>query len=349
VWRHVNPSSENLFLKVYSIYHPEREIALPSIMAQFAQAVERDDRVTYWAYQTIEMGRQSPTAGSVVATSIFSILPHLVVSGRLAEFFDNVREAVFTIVATQRFYQREDHDFLFEELDIEVLLGGCGSEDWDRAERLVLDYTLVLLAIYLGTLAVRARDHTGSAEQLHQHTERAISLCHEAAAISMRADDWSEAARLIEECYRNNPVVERVVQRTNTYTEDRQALKVLGYIGATLQSAVVLTEACRGQMAVLPYCLGYSLQIDESAYRLLPLPFMEAFWGWAIQHRRVCFSPPAMVEHEFEEAANSPIHLRAKRILHVVASGLGMRYARVVSDGFRQWEALEGNARCQGA
>jgi hypothetical protein len=206
----------------------------------------------------------------------------------------------------------------------------------------------VPLAVYLGTLSVRAREHTGGAEQLRQQTERAMSLCHEAAAISLRADDWCEAARLIEECYENNPVLERVVQRANTYTEDRRALKILSYIGATLQSAVLLTEACRAQMAVLPYCLGYPLR-DESAYRLLLLPFVEAFWGWAIEHRRVCFSPPALVEHEFEEAANCPIHLRAQRMMHVVANGLGVRYARVVNNGFRQWEALEGNARRQEA
>jgi tetratricopeptide (TPR) repeat protein len=331
-----------------SVYRPERDIALPCIMVQCARAVERDDRVSYWANQAIEVGRQSPAAGSVVATITFSILPHLVVSGRLPEFFDSVREAVFTTVATQGFYQRGDRDVLFEELDIEVLLGGRGSDDWDRAEQLVLNYTLALLAIYLGTLTVRAREHTGSAEQLLQYTQHAISLCHEAAAISMRADDWSEAARLIEECYENNPVLERVVQHANTYTEDRRALKILGYIGATLQSAVVLTEACRAQMAVLPYCLGYPLW-DESTYRLLLLPFVEAFWGWAIEHRRVCFSPPAVVEHEFQEAVNCPIHLRAKRIMHVVANGLGVRYAGVVNDGFRQWEALEGNSRRQEA
>jgi hypothetical protein len=170
-----------------SIYRPDREIALPSIMVQFAQAVERDDRVTYWADQTIEMGRQSPAAGSVVATTTFSILPHLVVSGRLTEFFDSAREAVFTTVAIQCFYQRGDCDFLFNELDIEVLLGGRGSEDWDHAEQRVLDYTLMLLASYLGSLAVRAREPAGSAKQLRQHTERAISLCHEAAAISLCA------------------------------------------------------------------------------------------------------------------------------------------------------------------
>jgi hypothetical protein len=174
-----------------------------------------------------------------------------------------------------------------------------------------------------------------------------MALCREAAAISLRADDWCEAARLLEECYENNPVLERVVQRANTYTEERRALKILSYIGATLQRAVVLTEACRGQMAVLPYCLGYFLP-KESAYRLLLLPFVEVFWGWAVAHRRVCFSPPAVLEHEFADAANSPIHLRAKRMMHVVANGLGVRYARVVNDGFRQWEALERNARREG-
>jgi len=36
-------------------------------------------------------------------------------------------------------------------------------------------------------------------------------------------------------------------------------------------------------------------------------------------------------------------------MMHVVANGLGVRYDRVVTDGFRQWEALEGNASGNGA
>jgi len=280
-------------------YRLEKEIVLPSIMAQFARAVERDDRVAYWADQAITMGRQLPAVGSVVATTIFSILPHLVVSGRLIEFFDSAREAVFTTTAMQCLSHSGERDFLFKELDVEALLGGRGSQDWDYAEQQVLAFTLGPLALYLGTLSVRAREHTGAAEQLRQHTERAIALCHEAAAISLRADDWCEAARLLEECYKNKPVLERVVQRANTYIEDRRALKILSYIGATLQRAVVLTEACRGQMAVLPYCLGYPLR-EESAYRLLLLPFVEAFWGWAVAHRRVGFSPPAVVEQALQ-------------------------------------------------
>src|SRR5712691_3597000 len=168
-----------------SVYLPEREVALLSIMAQFARAVERDDCVAYWADQVIAMGRQSPAAGSVVATTTFSILPHLVVSGRLIELFDSARESVFTTTATQCLYQRGDRDFLFKEIDIEALLGGRGSADWDRAEQRALEYTLVPLAVYLGTLSVRAREHTGAEEQLRQHTERSIALCREAAAISL--------------------------------------------------------------------------------------------------------------------------------------------------------------------
>jgi len=68
-----------------------------------------------------------------------------------------------------------------------------------------------------------------------------------------------------------------------------------------------------------------------------------------VGRRRICFSPPALVEHAFADAANCPIHLRAKRMMHVVANGLGVRYARGVNEGFRQWEALEGNTSGNGA
>jgi hypothetical protein len=60
------------------------------------------------------------------------------------EFFDSAREAVFTTTAMQCLYQGGDRDFLFTELDIEVLLGGRGSKDWDYAEQHVLTFTLVL-------------------------------------------------------------------------------------------------------------------------------------------------------------------------------------------------------------
>lgn len=254
-------------------YRPETDIAMPCIMAQFAQSVACDDRVSYWADQTIMMGRQLPVAGSVVATATFSILPHLVVSGQLLEFFDSAREAACFTTATYCLSRRGEGNVPFKELNVEVLLGGRGSEDWNYAEQNVLGLTLTPLAVYLATLSVRAGEHPDAAEQLRQYTEHAMALC-------------------------------------------------------------------RAQMAVLPYCGRYALS-EESAYRLLLLPFVEAFWGWAMAHRRVCFSPPVMVEQAFADAAHSPIPGRAQRMMHVVANGLGVRYTRVVDDGFRQWELLE--------
>lgn len=331
-------------------HQPERKLFLPVQMAELAQTVGRDERVAFWADQTIELGRESPAAATVTAVAMFSILPHLAVSGRIPELFDGVREAIFTLSAGSRLYQLEEsggQDILLRELDVEAILGGRGSEDWNRAEQRVLMMTLVPLAFYLGRLSIEARGDAALAHRLRQEAELAISLCHEAAAISARGGDWREAARLIQDCYLDNPVLEKIVDRANAYAENQKALKAVAYVGATLQHAVVLKEACRVHMAAFPYCLEYL--VKEGAYRLLLLPFVETFWGAAVHQRRVSFSPPAAVQCEFDEASNSPEHLRAKRIMQVIARGLGIRHEAVVRNGFEQWQVLERSSGRQGA
>lgn len=329
-----------------SIYNPERDFVLPSLLAQFAQAVGRDDRVVYWADQMVESGRISSVSAGVVSTTMLGILPHLLVSGRIAEFFEHAREAVFTMSAMSNAFKKGTRDLLFDTLDIEAELGGRESEDWEDAEQRTLEYTLGLLAFHLGTLSVRSRDDDAVTYELKNKIAYVKSLCFEAAAISTRSADWREAVQLIEACLENNPVLEKIVARANAYSETQRALKLLGYVGGTMQNAVILNDACRLQMAALPFCLSYFLK--QTGYRLLLLPFIETFWGWSVAHCRVCFTPPAVVESAFREALESPIEFRAKRIMHVIANGLGIRYERAVDDSFRQWDAQEEKAQQTG-
>lgn len=319
-------------------YQAERELLLPVLMVQFAQGAGRDDRVAFWADRAVEMGQQASAFASMTSGMMLSMLPHLLESDRLAEFFNGAREATYVMVAGRNLYRGGDRNFMFRELDTEAILEGRGSAAWDEAEQKALIFTLVPLAVFLARLSIQARNDRGSAERLRDAAGRAVLLCQEVAAVSTRAEDWCEAGRLIEECYIRNPVMERVVSRANEFSEDQLPLRALAYLGATLELALAPKEALKGQMAVLPYCLQCFVQ--PGAYRLLLLPFIEVFWGWTVVQRRLCFSPPPTGEKAFAEAYGAPVPERAKRIMRAMALALGVRGDQVVEDGFQNWESV---------
>lgn len=329
-------SKEAEFAKAYQ---PDADVLLPTVLARLALAVGQDDRAAYWANRTIETAKNTPGAAIILATTVVDLLPLSLLGGRFSEFFDSVREATFTLTAAMCLRNQVGDAPLIAEMDVEALLGGQGGEYWERAETATLSFVLVPLALYLGTLTLQARRDAAAAGHLTQSVSACASLCQEMAAISTRPDAWREAASLLEGCFLRSPIMRSMVATANGYDADDTALKVLAYIGASLEHGVNLREACRGQMAVLFYCLQFLA--GEASQRLLLVPFLEEFWGQALAKSRILFTPPRLVEQEFKQACEAPETQKAKRIMQAVASGLGVRHDPVVEGGFANWDAAE--------
>lgn len=329
-------SNEEGFAKAYQ---PDTDVLLPAILARLALAVGQDDRTAYWANRTIETAKNTPGAAIILATTVVDLLPSFLLGGRFSEFFDSVREATFTLTAAMCLHNQVGDAPLIAEMDVEALLGGQGSEHWEMAETAMLGSVLVPLALHLGTLALQARRDAVAEGQLIRSVSTCTSLCQEMAAISTRPDAWREAASLLEGSFLGSSRMESVVATANSFGADDTALKALAYIGATLERGVSLREACRGQMAVLFYCLQFLA--GEASQRLLLVPFLEEFWGQALAKSRILFTPPRLVEQEFKQACEALETQKAKRIMQAMASGLGVRHDPVVESGFNKWDAAE--------
>lgn len=320
-------------------YQPKADLLLPAVLARLALAVGQDDRAVQWANRAIEMAKDTPGAAVVLATTVVEILPHLLIGARFSDFFDSVREATFTLMAAWYAYKEVGETSLLAEMDVEALLGGHGSDEWESAENGTLGSIIVPLALHFGRLAIRARRDSAMAEQILQSIDSCASLCREMAVISTRPDALREAASLLEASFLGTPILRTLVDKGNGYGPEEGPLRVLAYIGASLEHRVSLKEACRGQMAVLPYCIQFLA--GEGSQRLLLVPFLEEFWGQALTQSRFLFTPPSLVEQEFHEACQTPGARKAKRIMQVIASGLGVRHEPLVESSFNKWDEAE--------
>ncbi|MGO8670129.1 MAG: tetratricopeptide repeat protein [Capsulimonadaceae bacterium] len=307
---------------------------LPSVMAQFSRAVHADERVGYWTQQLITAARGLPDIAAVVAYNLISVLPNIAMDGRLSELFDGARDAAFVSVASWVQYQRTGTDPLLRSVDVAAVLGVFGGPDWTEAEQRALTFVLLPLAIYLADLAVRARRDAAARVTLEGQRKVAISLCHETAACSSLGNSWAEAAYLIGTSVTDGAQVQELMSRVNLSEET--ALKTLGYITLSAQERMGLADACKLQMASLPYLLKSLTQAD--AERLLVLPFVRRFWSDACEDRSSSFTASAAVRQELSEAITLPDGEQAMRIMDVVARGLGVRYEQAVASGFRLWE-----------
>lgn len=322
-----------------AMYQPERDLILPSLLARFALAVGQDERASYWVNQTLEMGKETPAAALVLATTIIEIGPYLVHNERFAEFFDGVRESTFVLKAAWLTFQ-QGSDTLLSEVDVEKVLGKHNGANWAEAETATLGSVLIPLALHFAVLALRSPYDAETAKHLLQNVQVSARLCRETAAVSIRPESWRKASFLLKSCFLNYLPLGKIIDKANSYTAADAALKAVTYIGAKFGPDVDLKEACRAQMAFLPYCLQFLP--TEASHRLLLIPFLEEFWGRALSERDASF---AAAEHEFHKACKAPLMLKARCIMQSVTDSLGIWDEAVIQSAFTRWDAREEKRR----
>ena len=320
-------------------YRSETDLLLPAVMARFAVAVGEDDRAVYWANRTIEIAKNAPATAVVQATTIIEILPFLLFSERYQDFFDSVREATFTLRAAWWIHKQGNEGPLLSEIDVESSLGGRNGAEWEAAETGTLSSIIVPLMLHLGTLAVRSRRDAGVVKFLERSTKTCASLCVQMASISTLSATWREAATLLTDVFLGRPVLSTLISKGNNYSSEATSLKAMAYIAASLEQGVSPREACQAQMAVLSYCRQFLA--GEASQRLLLVPFVEEYWGQMLTRSRFLFTPPSFVEQEFYRACVAPDAQKAKQIMQVMASGLGVRRDPIIEKGFMDWDVAE--------
>lgn len=110
------------------------------------------------------------------------------------------------------------------------------------------------------------------------------------------------------------------------------ALRCVGYIGATVQAGVSPAMALAWHFRFARY-LTQVFGEHRGVYDRCVVPFFQAYWEAAVARSRFRFRAQVQLERSLAGASDDPSRRRLQRVLTVVADSLGVP----VEAGTREW------------
>ncbi|HEU5382169.1 MAG TPA: hypothetical protein VFV38_42690, partial [Ktedonobacteraceae bacterium] len=235
-------------------------------LALFAQAVGQERRMLAWCEQGMRQARESqqPLAW---ATLCELEIPSLIQKGDIGTVLEYALDigAIGTAGMKQRTRVK---DILKSELVVAEILGNKPNETWNLVEARAARMGLVPIVFWIAT---RTFTNRGEAETI------AHELARHCRAIGETASDktlWIEGASLIECLFSGQVSWREIREQANLFSlEEHILLRLIGYLGATVQGGMPLVEAWSAHRSILER-LGYDqTTLVEETYKYIILPF----------------------------------------------------------------------------
>ncbi len=213
-------------------------------------------------------------------------------------------------------------DILKSELVVTELLGEKPGDTWNLVEERAAQLGMLPLVFWIATRAL-----TNQSEA----TALALDLAKHCRAIGETASDkalWMEGATLIERIFEGQASWREINEQANSFMlEKYKTLRLLEYLGATVQRGMPLVEAWFAHDAIL-HALGYEQSaLRSGTYQQIILPFFTTYWSRAFEQQKFRFTSSRNFEQELQDVQTVPLRERARTLLTVIARGLGITAA----------------------
>jgi hypothetical protein len=299
------------------LYDEMRNSLVMSNLAMFAEATSRDDRVDVWTLRGIDTAQESNQKVIFAKLSLGSI-PFLLQENRFGEAVNISVDAcrILTVLGEQ---MKTGKNPFAPDFDIDELLGSISQEMMTRAEYNAVEVGLIPIAFHISTIAIDQFD------QAQSYASEMVKLCRQISTTATDQHLWNIAAELFEQIYLRDLASGEIIHYSNTIDSEKYyALRVIGYIGATLHGDVSLNNALWTHFHTLP--LVYNLfKPPSSIYRRIILPFVIKYWGTKFEKMRFQFSSPRLIEKGLSKAQNKPETQQTQSILKTMAVGLNVK------------------------
>ena len=307
-----------------ALYDPTRDVFLLVQLTFFASEIERDDRSIQWALPALGMARQHNQLLAVwgVASRIIS---HWIENDRYQEALQLAREQAVLMIGNQspkvvQELSKSTDPFALAPLEAMQL----DETEQATVELFVATSFLLPAAFRIATLAQNA---FSSAASIATQIQR---LCHEQFE-ETRHPFWREAAYIFERTYQSRPTYEYLMRYPiNGGSEAMdERLRLLCYLGASLQNDISLEAALELHLAMLPELDEGFLRNDRTSYRRIAVPFFFAYWLRAFSQERHQFashSSPAgaTLEQGVAQAISLPPEAGIKQLFIIMFIALNI-------------------------
>jgi hypothetical protein len=289
-------------------------------LALFAQAVEQEQRMLAWCEQGMRLAReaQQPLAWATLGELE---IPSLILHENMRTVLDHALDVA--VIGTAGMMQRtQAKDILKSGLVVNELLGEKPNDTWNLVEERAAQLGMLPIVFWIAT---RALTNQSEAAAL------ACDVAKHCRAIGETASNqalWMEGATFFERIFESRAPWREIIEQANSFSLEKfKTLRLLGYLGATVQRGMPLVEAWFAHDAIL-HALGYEQSaLRSGTYQQIILPFFTTYWIRAFEQQKFRFTSPRNLEQELQDVQTVPLRDRARTLLTVIARGLGIAVA----------------------
>lgn len=298
---------------------------LPSKMADFAEALKKDDSAAQWAMRALDSARSSERPHAILLLSK-QLIPFMLKDCRFGEVLDIALHAACVFVAIKQVGDTAG-TFLSTSFNPNKILGKKPNDLWNEAEQNAAILGQVPIAFRI--LSVALKDE----EKAQDYSEEVASLCRQIGAKASLPDYWKISAEFFDGLFADSVSGKDLISKAKT-------LNKLGYGILTpiawlflgfKQDCGLKTKAYAQLQSIAD--VSKAFDSAKSIYRLVVLPFVRDYWNNVFQRSKFDFSIPLLVERELKEVEHLPEEQQIKQILKIVSRGLSLK----LNNNIKSW------------
>ena len=281
------------------------------LLVMFANVVGKHDRAKYWANKGIDDARKS---GMLATIHIFAdeVIPQLIVAGKFDEALDYAFEASTAAVAAFVAHRENPHSDIRVKLEAIELLGKKPNNDWRTAEQDFLFMGVIPVMTYA---LIQSHGCEAIIRMLNDECIRRAANASE--PILFRS--VSDAIRLF---LSNNQTTELHQKGLDESQKNNTAGATVCYLLSSLAGTAQLNNAIIYHAIILNE-MSRRYRLGGGIFRFL-IEQYTYFWVEAKKQQGFRFANPRHVDEEFEALAKLTPDKKAKRLVRIVADGLGV-------------------------
>ena len=258
-----------------NLYNPKHDCYLLLQLSMLSSDLGHDDKAVYWASKALESAKAS---GQQMAIGLAAqrLIPQILMDNRISEALNVMVEAAAVRMATTLPIPTSQSVFMSSE-DLIAITAGLGSNELEIMTYYAGVAGLIPIVFRLCYLAII---DVALVEPLALELVDAIGYARDTSA---NPAFWDTATQVIQNAFLLGTDADRLIELVNQQEGDEASLwKSIYLLAASLHPNCPLGNALAGQIGVLQWS-SKSFAAFPSLYRLIVLPFIEAYWSLTLR------------------------------------------------------------------
>ncbi|MHB9022915.1 MAG: hypothetical protein ACYC7E_01885 [Armatimonadota bacterium] len=301
--------------KLVELYAPGKECLLSLQLAQFAEAISKDDKANHWASLALTQCKETKYEFALVFI-VNILLPDYLTHSRYMESIELMLQGVEAGISFGQAEGLPEKNFpgpANTTAEIARLMENEFAVHWSAAT-----------ILHLCNMALRDRRHAG------EEANAAALACLAMAEHSTDSELWNQLSSFLQLAFADGTDARVMLQRSSDPSQSKVPALLLNLVVSILPG-LQIEEYLAALLSSMEYLLHFYSE-NTTIYRSIVLLFIQEYWLLKVRDNRFMLRNPNEVEAALQRAIQGPLNIKVRAIFRAVIGGLNVRIGDKLSD-----------------